>query len=74
MHKHFTLCTHAQILDMKGPGKDGEGSDMGEDAVFSLVRLRSFACDDMHSKAIDYQSGFLFSKREKEGIVKFTAV
>lgn len=36
----------------------------------SLVRLRSFACDDMHSKAIDYQSSFLFLK-EKDGIVKF---
>jgi hypothetical protein len=40
----------------------------------SLVRLHSFACDDMHSKPIDYQSSFLFLKQEKEGIVKFMAV
>ena len=35
----------------------------------SLVRLRSFACDDMHSRAIDSQSGFrfLFFKDEKVG-------
>jgi len=37
----------------------------------SLVRLRSFACDDMHSKAM--RAVFLFWGK-RDGIVKFIAV
>ena len=62
-----------QTLDMKERGRKGMGRIMGGRCCVSLVRLHSFACDDMHSKAIDSQSGFLFLK-EKEGIVKFMAV
>lgn len=45
-----------------------------EEGDVSLVRLRSFACDDMHIRAIDHvQSGFRFwgRRRKKNTLFKF---
>jgi hypothetical protein len=73
-HKHYTFAPKDSRY--KGVGKVAKGRRLEESDV-SLVRLRSFACDDMHSRAIDHvQSGFLFwgRRRKKNTLVKFIAV
>jgi hypothetical protein len=73
-HKHYTFAP--KDFRYKGVGKVAKGRRLEESDV-SLVRLRSFACDDMHSRAIDHvQSSFLFwgRRRKKNTLVKFIAV